>query len=274
MEKIIGLFLGFILILACKEIQGNEKPDNPTGSLMDSSALLADTVEAPLPPVNSDSVYHVPRADLPIPINGDWDKKEWSGVEAGEITHFTWVDPKFKPVTQMKMAYDDDNFYVIFKVRDQYVRALATEINGDVWEDGAVELFFAPDTLKTLQYFNLEINCIGTPLMFYIRKPMSDYTKLIEKDIRKIQIASTLEGPIDDEITEPVTWIIEYKVPLAMIEYYARVSRPAPGVTWRANFFKIATNSSNEHYVTWSPVISENPHFHKPEFFGELKFVD
>lgn len=269
----IGFFVSFILVFACEEIQRNENGDN-AGSLIDSLALLTDTVDVPLSFVNSDSVYHVPRADRVIPINGDWDKKEWSGIEAGEITHFNWVDPKFKPLTQMKMAYDDDNFYVIFKVQDKYVRALATEINGNVWEDGAVELFFAPDTLNRLQYFNLEINCIGTPLMFYVRKPMSDYTRLMEEDIRKIQIASTLEGPIKEEITETVTWIIEYKVPLEMIEYYARVSRPAPGVSWRANFFKIATNNSNKHYVTWSPVISDKPQFHKPEFFGELRFID
>ena len=59
-----------------------------------------------------------------------------------------------------------------------------------------------------------------------------------------------------------------------MIENYGKVTRPKPGISWKANFFKIGTNSSNKHYATWSLVKSERPNFHLPQFFGELRFID
>jgi len=30
---------------------------------------------------------------------------------------------------------------------------------------------------------------------------------------------------------------------------------------------------SNPHYVTWNPVGTEQPDYHRPEYFGELKFI-
>jgi len=296
MKKVIAFTIGVSLLsITCSELSTVEEPVKISGIITDSTHLPADSSQTPVdtsqspidsvgvpidtvvvkePYVNSDSIYHVVSTDRPLPIDGVWDKPEWSEVEANEITHFSWIDPDFRPLTHVKMCYDQDYVYVIFQVQDQYVRALATEINGEVWEDAAVEFFFAPDTAKPMIYFNLEINCIGTPLMFYIQKPMTDYIMLPEADIRKIKIASSLQGPIEEEIADPITWTIEYKIPLAMIDFYANVTMPAPGVTWKANFFKIATNNSNEHFVTWSPVISENPNFHQPQYFGCLKFVE
>ena len=278
MKKVILFLAGFALLSSCSEIKGTNDPNDLLGDTTDLSqdtiVIPIDSFGFPLPMINSDSVYYVRRTKQPIPIDGNWDKEEWNGLQAGEIAHFPWQVPDFKPVTHMKMAYDDENIYVIFQVQDRYVRAILTKVNDQVSQDACVEFFFAPDTASTMQYFNIEINCIGIPLMYYIRKPMSDLTKLTEKDILKIQIASTLDGPIDPEIIDPITWVIEYKIPLGMIEDYGKVSRPKPNVTWKANFYKVATNNSNKHYATWSLVTSDRPNFHLPQFFGELRFID
>jgi hypothetical protein len=93
-------------------------------------------------------------------------------------------------------------------------------------------------------------------------------------DIKEIEIAHSLPELVPDEITDSVTWTLEYKIPLALLEKYANVSRPAPGVTWMANFYKCASNNSNPHYYTWSPVTNPTPNFHLPAFFGTLTFDD
>ena len=36
------------------------------------------------------------------------------------------------------------------------------------------------------------------------------------------------------------------------------------------NFYKCADDTESKHYVSWSPVETEKPDFHRPEFFGEL----
>ncbi len=52
-----------------------------------------------------------------------------------------------------------------------------------------------------------------------------------------------------------------------VFEKYAGPAYPEPGVIWKANFYKIAENSSNPHYITWSIVDNPVHDFHLPQFF-------
>jgi hypothetical protein len=205
-------------------------------------------------------------------IDADWNKPQWQHCNAVMIENYMGSIPKFRPTVQAKMMYDDENLYIIFSVRDRYVRCITKDINGPVWEDACVEFFFSPDTSFPERYFNLEINCGGTPLMHYNIIPGEDITMLAVNDIEMIEIAHSLPRIIDPEITEPVTWTIEYRIPLVLIQKYSNITRPEPGIIWKANFYKIAENSSNPHYLTWSFVDNIEPDFHLPQFFGLLRF--
>jgi len=222
--------------------------------------------------MKKESVYNVAKFKQSMKIDANWDKPQWKNIQSVDIINYMGTIPKFRPETQAKMMYDDENIYVIFHVRDRYVRCLTKEINGPVWEDGAVEFFFAPDSGQPLFYFNLETNCGGTPLMHYNLVPRKESKELAIDDIKKIEIAHSLPQIIDPEMTDPVTWTLEYRIPLAMLEKYSNVTHPEKGVEWRANFYKIAENNSNHHYITWSVIENSNPDFHLPQFFGKLKF--
>jgi hypothetical protein len=219
-----------------------------------------------------DYVYHVARLKGPIKIDANWDKPQWQNVQAVDISNFMGDIPAFKPVAQAKMMYSNENLYVIFHVQDRYVRCITKEFFGPVWEDAAVEFFFAPDQDHPELYFNLEINCGGTPLMNYNLVPRKESRKVELNDLKQVEIAHTLPQFIDPEIKEPVTWTLEYRIPLSILQKYSHVSAPGKGVQWRANFYKIAENNSNHHYITWSFVDNEKPDFHLPRFFGKLIF--
>ena len=216
--------------------------------------------------------YEVARLDQPFAIDGEWDKPAWQTVPSVRITHYMGEKPDFKPEVDVKMQYDTANLYVIFRVRDRFVRVLTQEINGPVWEDACVEFFFAPDTAHPTRYFNLEINAGGTPLMQYSTVARQEVTPLPPEAIRTVEIAHSLPERINPEINDSVTWTLEYRLPLAALQRYAEVTLPEPGVVWRVNFYKIAENNSNPHYLTWAPVDLPEPNFHAPEFFGELRF--
>jgi hypothetical protein len=222
--------------------------------------------------IKKEPVYKITRLMQPMKIDAVWDKPELKSVQPVDINNYMGNIPGFRPEAQAKMMYDDENIYLIFHVKDRYVRCLTQEINGPVWEDGAVEFFFAPDTNKPLLYFNLETNCGGTPLMHYNLVPRKESKVLSNEDILSVEIAHTLPKIIDPEMKEPVTWTLEYRIPIAMLEKYSSITHPKKGVEWKANFYKIAENSSNPHYITWSPVENDKPDFHKPEFFGKLIF--
>jgi len=217
-------------------------------------------------------IYKVSKLSGPLKINGDWQKKEWRDAETLVVSNYMGKVPEFKPVVKAKMMYDDNNLYLIFNVFDRYVRCITNTINGPVWEDGCVEFFFSPDANFPERYFNLEVNCGGTPLMHYNLVPDVNIIKLDPADIAMIEIARSLPQLTDPEITFPITWTIEYRIPLKLVEKYSALTPPEPGVEWRANFFKIAENNSNPHYITWSPVDNPVPNFHLPQFFGLIKF--
>ncbi len=211
-------------------------------------------------------VYAVKRLAGAIVIDGNWNKAAWATIKPALITYDIINVPAFHPTTEVKMVYDTGNLYVIFLVHDRYVRSLTTKVNGPVWKDAAVEFFFCTDTTRPDRYFNLEINCGGTLLLGY------NAVLLMMDDIRSIEVAHSMPAVVDPEAAGPVDWTIEYRIPLAMLAKYGRMTRPARGVRWRANFCKIAENSSNPHHMTWSPIEGPQPTFHMPQYFGRLDF--
>lgn len=97
-----------------------------------------------------------------------------------------------------------------------------------------------------------------------------EYQPFSVGDLKKIEIAHSLPKKVDPEIVTPVTWTIEYRLPLSILEKFGSVSHPKAGVTWRANFYKTASKSSNPHYITWSLVENSEPNFHLPQFLDNL----
>ena len=216
-------------------------------------------------------VYEVKRLKGPMRIDANWDKAQWQDVESVDIGNLMGDTPVFTPTTEVKMMYDENNLYLIFKVKDRFIRIVTDKINGPVWQDAAVEFFFSPDTDAPADYFNLEVTGGGTPLLGYKSKT-GERARAEEIDIREIEITHTLPKLVDPEIIEPTDWTLEYRIPIGMLRKYAKISQPTKGVSWRANFFKISENLSNTHYLTWSVVNSDKPNFHLPQFFGLLEF--
>ena len=223
-------------------------------------------------PADAPSIYRAVRLRHMKRIDGDWNKKSWRRSDILRIERPMGDIPKFTPTVEARMAYDRDNVYVIFRVQDRYVKSVVQEYNGNVSGDSCVEFFFAPDPANPLCYFNLEINAGGTPLIFYITKPMSGLTRLLPEEIAQIEIAHSLPRVVDPEIQEPVTWTIECRVPFSILEKYAKVARPSAGVQWKANFYKTGSRTSSPNYLTWSPVLFERPNFHLPQYFGDIQF--
>ncbi|MCD4831352.1 MAG: carbohydrate-binding family 9-like protein [Anaerohalosphaeraceae bacterium] len=216
--------------------------------------------------------YNVKRVLETIDVNNQWNQGQWKQAGVLELTNYMGDKPEHFPKTQAKLLYDDDNLYVFFRVEDQYVRAVAEKIHGEVWKDSCVEFFFTPDAELEDVYFNLETNCGGTMLFRYNDKKKNtiEYIKL--SDCEKVKLSHSLPKIIEDEITEPIVWTLSYKLPFDVIAQYGKITKPQPGVIWKANFYKCASGTSHPHYLTWSVVENPTPNFHLPQYFGSLKF--
>lgn len=215
-------------------------------------------------------VYVVKRLKGPMSIDANWDKAQWKKIREIPITNFMGDIPSFRPVVRAKMMYDKDNLYLIYKVDDRHVRIQNDKFNTSVSTDACVEFFFSPDKEWPLRYFNVEINAGGTALMAFHQD--GKRINMLEGDFKNVEIAHTLPRKLDQEISEPITWFLEFKMPLALLKKYSNITQPKKGVAWKANFYKTSSRSTNPHYLTWAIVDNPKPQFHLPQFFGTLIF--
>ncbi len=239
-----------------------------------STALLSGLVTEQSDAGEKPMIYKVARVKQKIAVNALWDGDFWRDVESLSLKHFMGAKPEHFPKVQAKLAYDDKSVYVIFQVDDRYVRAVAKKHQDAVFRDSCVEFFFTPSGNVAQGYFNLEMNCGGTMLFYYQRAPSQSSVPISGADLSRIKVSHSLPKIIDPEIADPTQWTVAYRLPVAMFSKYfsARIQQPAPGITWRANLYKCADDTSHPHWLTWSPVNFAEPDFHRPHSFGSLVF--
>ncbi|MHC4124643.1 MAG: carbohydrate-binding family 9-like protein [Planctomycetota bacterium] len=216
--------------------------------------------------------YEVLKTNAPAKLDGGWDGEIWSKAKLLDINNWMGDEPQHKPETQAKVLYDEEFIYVIFRVEDKYIKAVAQKYHDPVCRDSCVEFFFTPGEDISKGYFNIEINCGGTMLLYHQISRSEGRVAVSEADCDKIEIYHSEPKIIEPEKQEPTTWFVEYKVPLAMLKKYMKVIMPNTDVKWKANFYKCADKTSHPHWLTWSVVDLPKPDFHRPEFFGTLEF--
>lgn len=216
--------------------------------------------------------YTVKRATDIVEQVSDWNTGQWAQANVLELKNYMGDKPKHFPKTQAKLLYDDENLFVFFLVEDRYVRAVADKTHGNVCRDSCVEFFFTPGCDFEKIYFNLETNCGGTMLFRYNDKKnkIEEYIESI--DCKDVIFCHSLPKMIVDEIQEPTTWTLSYKLPFNVISKYSEMTKPQRGIRWKANFYKCADKTSHPHWLTWALVDNLTPDFHLPEYFGVLEF--
>ncbi len=219
--------------------------------------------------------YHVSHCPTPPVLTADWDAPAWASAEIARVASFRPESSAHRPEVTARLMWDEEALHGIFLVRDRYVRCLRSRYFDDVWKDSCVEFFVEPQPDKG--YFNFEFNCGGAHLCNYITDPtrgpggsLARAEKLPPELGQMTQTRSTLPPIVEPEITEPVVWTLQFRIPLRTLEHYVGPVGPLPGRTWRANFFKCGDETSHPHWASWAPVDELN--FHLPRCFGTLVF--
>lgn len=189
-------------------------------------------------------------------------------VESHKIDNVCWKEFSYRPEVSFKIAFSPAVIFLKFYVREKYFRAEMTEINQPVWEDSCVEFFVSPADDGI--YYNFEFNGIGTCYMGcgtvrHDSRPVSpEYVSLVRT------LPSMGRKPVK-EISGDIYWELVAAIPAKTFFRHRIIS--LQGIRMRGNFYKCGDRLSEPHYLTWQPVLSEKPDFHRPEFFGELQFL-
>ncbi|MCI0522324.1 MAG: hypothetical protein L0Y37_01590 [Bacteroidales bacterium] len=188
--------------------------------------------------------------------------------EGHAIDAVNWKEFSYKPDVRFNIAWGEHEIYIKYYVRESNVKAEKSKTNEMVCEDSCVEFFVSPadDGL----YYNLEFNPIGTALMGsgHGRHDSARADAGIVDGIRRL---TSMGNEPFGERTGDMRWSITLAIPLKT--FFHHETGNLKGKSFRANFYKCGDKLSNPHFVTWNPVGTERPDYHRPEHFGILKFV-
>ena len=171
----------------------------------------------------------------------------------------------YKPITIFDIARSETALYIKYFVRGNCLLALNSEDNSPVWQDSCVE-FFVQVPGET-EYYNFEFNCIGTALASR-RQSREICTHFSPEKMACIERYASAGHKPFQEMQGIFAWELLVSIPFDLIG----VNPESLPEKLYANFYKCADNSSLPHYLSWSPIETENPDFHRPEFFGEIYF--
>lgn len=178
-----------------------------------------------------------------------------------------WEEFPYRPEVTVQIAYNENELFLQYHVREQSVKAEITKSNGRVWTDSCVEFFLSPEGND--DYYNLEMNCIGTALLGF-RKKGAEAIHATEEQIstiRRISSLGDLPFPEKKKLTE---WTITMAVPWEV--FFKHKLKSVSGKKMRGNFYKCGDELSVPHFVSWTKIKTEKPSFHQPAFFGGLEF--
>ena len=183
----------------------------------------------------------------------------------GDISHVDWPQVSaYRPMASFSTAYSAKYLYIDFLVRCNYLRAENSANQSPVSEDSCVEFFVSPGS-STEAYWAFELNCIGTINAAFCTRS-NECAQLPGELLQKIGRYASVGNRPFQEVEGSFIWSVVMAIPLEIlgIEYNGKP------VSMRGNFNKCAEATSQPHYLSWAPIKTPAPDFHRPEFFGDI----
>lgn len=184
-----------------------------------------------------------------------------------EVNQVNWpASFPHKPDCSFKIARTADKLYLKFFVKDSNLRAIYTVDQEPVWQDSCVEFFCKQPDMP--HYYNFEFNCIGTCLATSRVARNEGIKPLSGEELQKVERFSSLGTSAIEEKEGDFEWSLTVAIPFSIIGMQD-LENPSK---LTANFYKCGDGTSRPHYISWNVIATENPDFHRPDFFGELNF--
>ena len=164
----------------------------------------------------------------------------------------------------VELSHSSDMLHIHYMVDEAAVVARCTADGQHVWEDSCVEFFFDPDGKG--EYYNLECSCTG---WIYLCKGTGRCGRIPLDDtaLKSIKRRCTLPHEAFGLLGERTQWELWLDVPASVFGLES-----FEGLRARGNFYKCADASPFRHYLSYAPIATPKPDFHRPEFFETILF--
>ena len=172
----------------------------------------------------------------------------------------------YHPVTVFTVGRSDSAIFIDYFVRGNYLRAVNYKNNSPVSEDSCVEFFMKLP--ESNEYWNFEFNCIGTVNASH-RVKRSEPTRLSDEEIATIMRYASCGTRPFEEMEGVFAWNLTVAIPFKLVGIDAsNLPKYILG-----NFYKCGAKMSLPHYLSWAPIDTPAPDFHRPEYFGRINFI-
>ena len=189
-------------------------------------------------------------------------------IELIPIDLINWDDFSYRPEVRFRIAHSNNQIWLKYYVKEKSILAAVTETNGGVANDSCVEFFFDPK--EDGNYYNFEFSCIGTKHLAY-GPGRADRVFVAPEIIESaIRVKSSLGTQSFKEKSGNYTWEMTIIIPASTLVHNPGIQ--LKGLTTRANFYKCGNKTAEAHYISWNPVVTERPDFHRPAYFGKVVF--
>ena len=182
----------------------------------------------------------------------------WSDIPDLPIDNILW-EPDCGIRAFARLCYDEEALYASLRAAEAEIRAKYTAPLSPVHRDSCLEFFFMPE--KGDRYFNFEVNPNGCMHIGFghNRADRVVLTRRDDAEFFRIKSERTPDG-----------WAVSYRIPLSFLRLF--YPEFAFSGLLRANAYKCGDDTAHPHYLSWNPVNSLQPDFHRPEDFGIMKF--
>ena len=191
-----------------------------------------------------------------------------AGIAYTAINHVNWPEAfPYKPHVEFAAAHTGDALLLHYRVEEQSVRAVARQDHENIWEDACVEFFCMP--AQDGIYYNVECNCTGK-LLVAAGKDRNTRKPAPMQVMKEIDRWASLGTEPFDTREEPTKWELALRLPITT--FFLHKLNALDGLTASGNAYKCGDNLPVPHFISWNPIATPSPDFHRPDFFGQILF--
>ena len=173
----------------------------------------------------------------------------------------------YHPEVKVNLWHNNNSLFLEYEVNEDFIAAITSQDNGEVWKDSCVELFISFDNEG---YYNIEANCIGKILMSH-RQGRKVNVEYAPKEILKlIKRNPSLGEEVFNCKKATAPWKMTLEIPVAA--FFKHKLNGLQGVEAKCNIYKCGDMLPSPHFISLFPIDTEKPDFHRPEFFGNICF--
>lgn len=180
---------------------------------------------------------------------------DWEKAKKHSLLPCRW-SPNPPPHVTVQALWREDALLVRLCSDAAPTRSVNTTPDSPVWEDSCLECFLSADGQH---YMNLEGNA-NSAILAAFGPDRHKRQRLKDMGIVRPALEAAACG---------TGWEAVYTIPAATIKALFGVELTA-GLSLYANFYVCGDKTPLPCYGAWSPVETEKPDFHRPEYFGVL----